>query len=91
MEIGIWGDSITYGAGDSEALGWVGRLRKSLGELLLELKTIPEKPGRVIFSPFGLGILDMQLAKSTYEQAMKEGRGTLVENFIPENWDERPF
>ena len=30
MEIGIWGDSITYGAGDSEALGWVGRLRKSL-------------------------------------------------------------
>ncbi len=30
MELGIWGDSITYGAGDSEALGWVGRLRKSL-------------------------------------------------------------
>ena len=31
MEIGIWGDSITYGAGDNEALGWVGRLRKSFG------------------------------------------------------------
>ena len=31
MEIGIWGDSITYGACDSEALGWVGRLRKSFG------------------------------------------------------------
>ena len=29
MEIGIWGDSITYGESDSEALGWVGRLRKS--------------------------------------------------------------
>ena len=29
MDIGIWGDSITYGAGDSKALGWVGRLRKS--------------------------------------------------------------
>jgi lysophospholipase L1-like esterase len=29
MEIGIWGDSITYGAGDTEALGWVGRLRKA--------------------------------------------------------------
>jgi lysophospholipase L1-like esterase len=28
MDIGIWGDSITFGAGDSEALGWVGRLRK---------------------------------------------------------------
>lgn len=30
MEIGIWGDSITYGAGDNEALGWAGRLRKLL-------------------------------------------------------------
>jgi lysophospholipase L1-like esterase len=29
MEIGVWGDSIVYGAGDHEALGWVGRLRKS--------------------------------------------------------------
>lgn len=30
MEIGIWGDSITFGAGDSEGLGWVGRLRNQL-------------------------------------------------------------
>ncbi len=29
MKIGAWGDSITYGTCDSEALGWVGRLRKS--------------------------------------------------------------
>jgi lysophospholipase L1-like esterase len=30
MTIGVWGDSITYGLRDSEALGWAGRLRKSL-------------------------------------------------------------
>lgn len=30
MDIGVWGDSITYGAGDSEALGWVGRVRKEI-------------------------------------------------------------
>ena len=29
MNIGIWGDSIAYGNCDTEALGWVGRLRKS--------------------------------------------------------------
>ncbi|MBP6869227.1 MAG: hypothetical protein KBC16_03945 [Candidatus Pacebacteria bacterium] len=29
MNIGVWGDSITYGSCDSEALGWVGRLRKA--------------------------------------------------------------
>lgn len=30
MRICAWGDSITYGACDSEGLGWVGRMRKSL-------------------------------------------------------------
>ena len=30
MTIGIWGDSITYGKGDKEGLGWVSRLRNSL-------------------------------------------------------------
>lgn len=30
MIIGVWGDSISYGSCDPEALGWVGRLRKSL-------------------------------------------------------------
>lgn len=29
MRIGIWGDSITHGSCDPEALGWVGRVRKS--------------------------------------------------------------
>ncbi len=32
MNIGIWGDSIVYGVGDEEALGWAGRLRKSIDE-----------------------------------------------------------
>jgi len=30
MIIGFWGDSITYGSCDSEGLGWVGRLRRSV-------------------------------------------------------------
>ncbi len=30
MIIGVWGDSIVYGSCDSDGLGWVGRLRKSL-------------------------------------------------------------
>ncbi len=28
--IGAWGDSIIYGAGDGESLGWVGRLRRRM-------------------------------------------------------------
>ena len=30
MVIGVWGDSITFGSCDEDALGWVGRLRKTL-------------------------------------------------------------
>ncbi len=30
MIVGIWGDSITFGACDTEALGWAGRLRRSV-------------------------------------------------------------
>ncbi|MBP9732581.1 MAG: SGNH/GDSL hydrolase family protein [Candidatus Magasanikbacteria bacterium] len=30
MTIGVWGDSITFGACDSKGLGWPGRLRKEL-------------------------------------------------------------
>lgn len=30
MTIGVWGDSITFGSCDSEALGWVGRMRKTV-------------------------------------------------------------
>jgi len=30
MTIGVWGDSIAHGSCDSEALGWVGRIRKIL-------------------------------------------------------------
>ena len=30
MKIGIWGDSITFGSCDTEALGWAGRIRKTL-------------------------------------------------------------
>ena len=29
-KIGIWGDSITFGAGDSEKGGWVNRLDEDL-------------------------------------------------------------
>ena len=30
MNIGVWGDSITHGSCDGEALGWVGRIRRAL-------------------------------------------------------------
>lgn len=41
----------------------------SLAELLLEKKKPPTDHRPIIFSPFGLGILDIQLARFLYKQA----------------------
>ena len=38
----------------------------------------------VIYSPFGMGILDLALGKSIYDEARKSGRGTAIPNFFGE-------
>jgi ornithine cyclodeaminase len=39
-----------------------------------------------VFSPFGLGILDMALAKLVYDVGRQEGIGTVIESFLPSSW-----
>lgn len=41
----------------------------------------------VVFSPFGLGVLDVAVAQLAYERARAEGVGTLFEGFFPAPWD----
>jgi len=36
-----------------------------------------------VFSPFGLGILDLALAKMAYELAKQAGIGTYIDSFLP--------
>lgn len=40
----------------------------------------------VIFSPFGLGILDIALGEYVYQRARSEGSGTVLKSFLPESW-----
>ena len=63
----------------------------SLGEFLLRQRQLPGNQRPIIFSPFGLGILDIQLARFVYEQAVRKDKGILIKNFIPPNWHERPY
>lgn len=37
----------------------------------------------VIYSPFGLGVLDLSLSNYVYQSATKDNIGTVVENFLP--------
>jgi N-[(2S)-2-amino-2-carboxyethyl]-L-glutamate dehydrogenase len=47
-----------------------------------------KEPGRksdlelTVFSPFGLGILDLAVSKYVYDQACKRGMGTVIESFF---------
>jgi|SRR5579862_291220 len=42
--------------------------------------------GTAIFSPFGLGILDIALGEYVFEQALIKGKGLILPSFLPPSW-----
>ncbi len=56
----------------------------ALGELLLGRAQLPEKDDRpVVFSPFGLGVLDLAVADLVLGALLKSGGGMRVPSFLP--------
>lgn len=53
--------------------------------------TCKELPAQtpVIFSPFGLGVLDIALARFVYDEAVRQNAGHVVPNFLPSTWTDR--
>jgi ornithine cyclodeaminase len=64
-------------------------IRCTVGDVLLGAMARPQPDATVVFSPFGLGILDIAVGKVVYELAMGEGRGTIVRSFLPDSWTRR--
>jgi ornithine cyclodeaminase len=62
-----------------------GFIRCSLGEVLLGTAA-PRSPGPqpTVFSPFGLGILDIALARRVCEVARERGLGASIDGFLPQ-------
>ena len=55
----------------------------SPGNLLLGNGNLPERDERkMIFSPFGLGVLDLSVADLALKKIYKDGGGTLVESLL---------
>lgn len=56
----------------------------SLGDLLLGNVELPERDqSKIIFSPFGLGVLDLAVADMVQRAIAREGGGTVIESFLP--------
>lgn len=68
----------------SEQTGNTEFVHSSLGDLLLGKVSLPERDEhKLIFSPFGLGILDLAVADIVLQELAKDGGGTIVKSFLP--------
>jgi ornithine cyclodeaminase len=73
-----------------KATGGRGFVRCTLADVL-DGRATPRGPqGVTIFSPFGLGVLDLAVAYLVWERARAEGVGTLFDGFFPEPWNAEP-
>lgn len=62
-------------------------VRSTIGEILLEQKPARRSASEtVVYSPFGLGVLDMALASLVMELAREKGVGQQITDFLPAPW-----
>ncbi|MGW7282614.1 2,3-diaminopropionate biosynthesis protein SbnB [Streptomyces sp. NPDC054844] len=67
-----------------QAAGNRGFVAAEIGALLRGTTTLPRVPERpVVYSPFGLGVLDIALAEFVRDEAARRGLGVHVEDFLP--------
>ncbi|MFY9622111.1 MAG: 2,3-diaminopropionate biosynthesis protein SbnB [Pyrinomonadaceae bacterium] len=65
-------------------------IRCNLADILLGLAPVRAKAGQtVVFSPFGLGVLDLAVGEHVCELARQRMMGTFIGEFFPASWIER--
>ena len=68
----------------SQQVGHTDFVHSSLGDMLLGKIDLPERDQRkLIFSPFGLGVLDLAVADLVMSTLAENGGGTKVRSFLP--------
>jgi N-[(2S)-2-amino-2-carboxyethyl]-L-glutamate dehydrogenase len=62
-------------------------VRCTLADILNEIAPARKNDrSPVVFSPFGLGILDLAVGEFVLQQARKKNRGSVIESFLPSPW-----
>lgn len=68
----------------SQQAGNTDFVHATLGDILLGRAGLPERDERkLIFSPFGLGVLDLAVADLVESTVAENGGGTLIDSFLP--------
>lgn len=68
----------------SQQQGHTDFVHSSLGDILLGKVDLPERDGRkMIFTPFGLGVLDLAVADLVMHKLSADGGGSLIKSFLP--------
>jgi ornithine cyclodeaminase len=69
-----------------------GFLRCTLADVLMgKAASRRDAEITVVFSPFGLGVLDLALADLVRELGLVQGKGTMIGPFLPEPWGESHY
>lgn len=63
-------------------------IRCTLADVLKGNRPKERERAVTVFSPFGLGVLDIAIGKFVCELALKFELGTMIESFLPEPWME---
>jgi N-[(2S)-2-amino-2-carboxyethyl]-L-glutamate dehydrogenase len=64
-------------------------IRCTLGDVLNGIASPRQDNKITIFSPFGLGVLDLALGQLAYKLALQQHKGTIIQSFLPIPWLER--
>ena len=82
--------NLVLNAAKEQSVGHRDFISRTLAELLSGAAPEPTGAGRHhIFSPFGLGVLDLALATIVESRAHEMGVGTRIPEFLPAPWTER--
>jgi 2,3-diaminopropionate biosynthesis protein SbnB len=62
-------------------------IRCSLADILMgKAAARRDAESIAVFSPFGLGVLDLAVSRLVLNLALEQGRGTVIGSFLPEPW-----
>ncbi|MEH1834792.1 MAG: 2,3-diaminopropionate biosynthesis protein SbnB [Nostoc sp.] len=61
-------------------------IRCTIGEILNGIAPPRQKNKTAIFSPFGLGILDLALGQLAHTLALEQNKGTMIKSLLPVPW-----